>query len=184
MVGPLLAPTIWGLFSRRVDIKAIWIPAGISFAIGMVVKVGLAPEGPLVAEGTEGVSEWIQANGTTVDLVIGIVVPIVVLFLLQYLAKSAADGWNRVDRLIQQTQDSGVERRASDLPAMIVSGSLAACAALMFALMVWNQKERALLGGFGVVLLVISGMIAGMLWSKRGNQRGRRGTRGIDPDRS
>lgn len=183
MVGPLLAPTIWGLFSRRVDIKAIWITAGISFAIGVVAKLGLAPEGPLVAEGTQGVSDWIQANGTTVDLVIGIVVPIIVLFMLQYLTKSTADGWDKVDQLIQETQSSGAKKQASNMPAVIVGGSLTACAALMFALMAWNQKDRALLGGFGAVLLLISGTIFAVLCIQRNNQCGRRGTRGNETDR-
>jgi hypothetical protein len=183
MVGPLLAPTIWGLFSRRVDIKAIWITAGISFALGVVAKLGLGPEGPLVAERTQGLSDWIQANGTTVDLVIGIVVPIIVLFILQYLAKSTADGWNKVDQLIQETQSSGVKQQASDMPAMIVSGSLATCAALMFALMAWNHKDRALLGGFGAVLLLISGTIFALLCIQRNNQCGRGGTRGNETDR-
>jgi Na+/proline symporter len=183
MVGPLLAPTIWGLFSRRVDIKAIWITAGISFAIGVVAKLGLAPEGPLVTERTRSISDWIQANGTTVDLVIGIVVPIIVLFMLQYLAKSTADGWEKVDQLIQETQSSGAKKQASNMPAVIVGGSLTACAALMFALMAWNQKDRALLGGFGAVLLLISGTIFAVLCIQRNNQCGRGGTRGNETDR-
>jgi len=184
MVGPLLAPTIWGLFSRRVDIKAIWITAGISFALGVVAKLGLGPEGPLVTERTRSISDWIQANGTTVDLVIGIVVPITVLFILQYLAKSTADGWNKVDQLIQETQSSGVKQQASDMPAMIVSGSLATCAALTFALMAWNQKERALLLGFSAVLLLISGTIVAVLCMKRSNRRDRGGARGNGTDRT
>ena len=118
------------------------------------------------------------------DLVIGIVVPIIVLFILQYLAKSTADGWNKVDQLIQETQSSGVKQQASDMPAMIVSGSLATCAALMFALMAWNQKERALLGGFSAVLLLISGTIVAVLCMKRSNQCDRGGARGNGTDRT
>jgi len=184
MVGPLLAPTIWGLFSRRVDFKAIWITAGISFVLGVVAKLGLAAEGPLTTERTQDLSDWIQTNGTTVDLVIGIVVPIIVLFLLQCLAKSTADGWNKVEQLVQETRSSHKRQQASSMPAMIVSGSLATCAALMFALMFWNQNERSLLGSFGAVLLLISGTIFTVLYLKRNGAYGRGNTRGNETNTS
>jgi len=167
MVGPLLAPTIWGLFSRRVDFKAIWITASISFVLGVIAKLGLAKEGWLVTQVTGGLSEWIQSNETTVDLIIGIVVPIIVLFILQHLAKSTADGWNKVEQLIQETRSSGAKREASDMPAVIVGGCMMACALLMFSLMAWNERDRALLGGFGAVLLVIAGTIFAFLRMKK-----------------
>src|SRR5690606_1412656 len=34
MVGPLLAPTIWGLFSKRTSLRAIWVTVAVSFAVG------------------------------------------------------------------------------------------------------------------------------------------------------
>jgi Na+/proline symporter len=157
MVGPLLAPTIWGLFSRRVNIRAIWVTASISFVLGAIAKLGLAENGWLVTE----------ANGTTVDLTIGVVIPIIVLFVMQHLTRSTADGWNKAERLIQETRNSGVKQKASDMPAVIVGGCLLLLALLMFALIAWNRKDRALLGGFGVAQFLIAGAIFAYLRIKR-----------------
>jgi len=167
MVGPLLAPTIWGLFSRRVGINAVWVTAGISFVLGLIVKVGLGEGGWLVTEGTRSISDWIGANGVTVDLTIGVVVPIIVLFIMQHLTKATAEGWNKVDRLIRETESSGAKSEASDLPAKIVAGCLVACAVLMFSLTALNQQDRLLLGGFGGVLLLIAAVIFAFLQMKK-----------------
>lgn len=167
MVGPLLAPTIWGLFSRRVDLKAIWVTAGISFVLGVIAKLGLAKEGWLVSDATRGLSDWLQANGTTVDLIIGVVIPILVLFIMQHLSQSTAPGWNKVSELIRETESSGTQQQASNLPALIVSGCLMACAVLMFALMALNRQDRMLLGAFGAIQLLIAGGIFGIVRTKR-----------------
>ena len=167
MVGPLLAPTIWGLFSRRVGISAVWVTAGISFVLGLIVKVGLGEGGWLVTEGTRSISDWIGANGVTVDLTIGVVVPIIVLLIMQHLTKATAEGWNKVDRLIRETESGGAKSVASDLPAKIVAGCLLACAVLMFTLTALNQQDRLLLGGFGGVLLLIAAVIFAFLQMKK-----------------
>ena len=172
MVGPLLAPTIWGLFSRRVDLKAVWVTAGISFVLGMIAKLGLAKEGWLVNDATRALSDWLQANGTTVDLIIGVVIPILVLFVMQHISQSTAAGWDKVSELIRETEKSGVQHQASDVPALIVSGCLMACALLMFALMALNPQDRMLLGAFGAIQLLIAGGIFGVVRVNRTRREG------------
>jgi len=167
MVGPLLAPTIWGLFSKRVTISAIWVTASASFVLGVIVKMGLGSNGWLVNESTQALADMIAANGKTVDLVIGVIVPIIILAIMQRLKTSTADGWNTVEALALETKTSGVTHVASDMPAMIVSGCLLACAALMFSLMALADKDQGLLGGFGSILLLISGGIALIIVLKR-----------------
>ncbi len=77
---------------------------------------------------------------------------------------------------------SGLNRKFADSDKMRIQ-LLRFLPPLMFALMAWNQKDRALLGGFGAVLLLISGTIFAVLCIQRNNQCGRRGTRGNETDR-
>ena len=160
MVGPLLAPTLWGLFSKRITIKAIWMTASISFALGVLCKMGLAQGGWLVNENLQVLADWMANNGTTVDLLIGVVVPLLVLSFMQVKSTTTADGWNKVASLVAETERSGISCQASDLPAMIVSGWLFACAALMFSLMPFSEKKPMLLAVFGGILLLIAAVLA------------------------
>jgi solute:Na+ symporter, SSS family len=160
MVGPLLAPTLWGLFSKRITIKAIWMTASISFALGVLCKMGLAQGGWLVNENSQALAEWMANNGTTVDLLIGVVVPLLVLFFMQVKSTTTADGWNRVASLVAETERSGISCQASNLPAMIVIGWLFACAVLMFSLMPFSEKKPMLLAVFGGILLLIAAVLA------------------------
>jgi Na+/proline symporter len=167
MVGPLLAPTIWGLFTKRITIKAVWMTASISFVLGTICKIGLAPGGWLVFESTRGLSDLIVNNGGTVDLLIGVVVPLIVLLFMQVMAKTTADGWNKVNTLIAETETCGIRSEASETPARIVSGWLYACAVLMFALMPFSEKDQRLLALFGFVLLLIASLFAASIVIKR-----------------
>ncbi len=119
----------------------------------------MADKGPLVAEWSRSIAAWIQANEKTVDLTIGVVIPIIVLFILQHSSRSTADGWNKISQLIEQTRQSGAKRQASAMPAIIVGGCLVACALLMFSLTVWNRQDQTLLCGFGAVQLLIAVVI-------------------------
>lgn len=167
MVGPLLAPTIWGLFSKRIGISAIWLTASISFVLGVICKMGLAQGGWLITESTQGLADLIANNGKTVDLIIGVIIPIIVLVIMQQLKKSTADGWNKVEALITETKTNDIKHEASDTPGIIVSGWLFACAILMFALLPFSENDSILLSIFGVVLTLIASVFAAFILIKR-----------------
>ncbi|UDQ97139.1 sodium:solute symporter family protein [Lentisphaerota bacterium WC36G] len=176
MVGPLLAPTLWGLFSKRVGVSAIWITAPFSFILGLVAML-LNPNGFLkTLSGTnnfpaleplytriisfnEPLSSFIASNSKAVELVIGVIVPIVILTVMQLIAKGEAPGVKRVEDLIAETEvknATGV-KKASSMPALIVAGCLFMCSLMMYALLGFNGKEdHLLLVIFGTVLLAIS----------------------------
>ncbi len=163
MVGPLLAPTIWGLFSKKITIGAVWATAGISFVLGVICKIGLSSGGWLVTESTQGLSDWITNNDKTVDLLIGVMLPVAVLTILQLLNKNTASGWKKVATLITETGKSGVKHEASATPGIIVSAWLFACATLMFALMPFSETGSMQLALFGAVLLLIALLIAAFI---------------------
>lgn len=159
MVGPLLAPTIWGLFSRRIGIRAIWTTVAISFVLGLILKIGLGANGFLVSGSTAAFAEWLQANGTTVDLIIGVVIPVSILTIMHYSGGTTSAGWTRVEQQVSQVMAAGKVTQASALPALIVGGCLLLCALLMFGLIPFNHSGHGILAVFGAVLLLISGTI-------------------------
>jgi len=159
MVGPLLAPTIWGLFSRRIGIRAIWTTVGVSFVLGLIFIMGLGKSGLLVSERTSKLADWVQANGTTVDLIVGVVVPVLMLSVMHYWRGDTSAGWLRVQKQVSDVIAEGKVTVASALPALIVGACLGCCALLMFALIPFNESGHGILEIFGGVLLGISGSI-------------------------
>jgi hypothetical protein len=70
LVLPLLAPTLWGMFSRRIGLKEMCIVTLTSFIIGGILRFGLS----------------IQSND--IDILVGVLFPILLLILLEYLGKN------------------------------------------------------------------------------------------------
>ncbi|WP_269522179.1 sodium:solute symporter family protein [Coraliomargarita parva] len=159
MVGPLLAPTIWGLFSKRVGIRAIWTTVAISFVLGLVLKIGLGANGMLVSESTQALADWLQANGTTVDLIIGVVIPVSILTVMHFWRGETAAGWKRVEQQVNEVIAAGKVTEASSLPAIIVGGCLLLCGLLMFGLIPFNDEGHLILAVFGAVLVLITCLI-------------------------
>ncbi len=176
MVGPLLAPTIWGLFSRKTATSAIWVTAPVSFVLGFIALI-LNPGGFLstlsspknfpslrgiydsVTTMFPQVSEYIANNTQTVNLVIGVVVPIVILTVMHFMATEEAPGVKRVEALIANTAKEQAklgEQKASRMPAMVVGGCLFLCALMMYSLIFFNKEDHGLLIIFGSILISIS----------------------------
>lgn len=140
MVGPLLAPTVWGLVSKRVTTKAVWLTAGISFVVGVILKLIM------------------QKEGTTVDISIGVILPVAILTVMHYIENRTSSGWQQV--LNHQTTaeyPSNDKKQASSLPALIVSICIIICGFMMFALIPFNDSQSvSLLSVFGGSLILIS----------------------------
>lgn len=160
MVTPLLLPSVWGLFSRRIKQNCIWPTAGISLAIGALIKFGFAPHGFLTnGSGWASVTAWIQAHIRTVETSVGVLLPVLVLWIIHVNTRGVSAGYQRVAAKTRETDD--VVLQTSPLPAVIVAWSLAACAVLMFSL-AWAQPlgvSKTMLT-FAMILLMISGAIA------------------------
>lgn len=163
LVGPLLAPALWGLFSRRMDAKAVFVTAAVCFAVGFVVKFGLAPGGWLASVAMfEPAARLVRENARSMDIFLGVVLPILVLGTLQLSSTRTAIGWNRVqafeaDRAAATMGMATV--RASRLPAIIVAWALTVCGAVMAMLCAMDPEARPVLGLFAAALLLIAASV-------------------------
>ena len=160
MVGPLLLPSVWGLFSKRVTQRCIWPTAGISFAVGALVKFGLSERGFLSGiEGLRPLCEWIQANLRTVEVFVGVVLPTLVLSVIELSSRGTSEGFEKVAAKTREHMNRP-EPRMSRLPALVVSWVIGFCGLLMALLAAVNRDQRQVLAIFSGTLFLIAGLCA------------------------
>lgn len=155
--GPLMAPTIWGLLSGRIGTGTVFITAGVSFTVGVLVRFGMDVGGPF---GTSLPAPWIQANPRLTDVLVGAVLPVLILTVSHVLARRPRPQWQRVRaRMDAYAPTTMSAADAGDhAPARTVAISLTACGLLMLGLIAFNDQGRMPLLLFGVVLLVIAAL--------------------------
>lgn len=148
MVVALLAPTLWGLFSRNIGSSAVWITATVSFGAGLLVRYVF------------------EADSTLMKTLTGVILPLVVLLVMQLLSRKTSAGYKKVAALIaeENTHASTGNVAASNLPALIVTWCIAILGVLMLVLTVINQESKIVTGIFGMILLLIATVIG---WSTK-----------------
>jgi Na+/proline symporter len=157
--GPLMLPTIWGLFSRKIGLGAVWATILAGFLTAFIVKFGLSNEGFLNGvEALRPLVDLIAANNRIVDLIAGIVLPLIILVTLELRSDGEHPGWQRV-LAKKQVFRQATTLKSSTLPGKMVVVSLAVIAVVMFVLSFINREESGLLIAFAIVLGCISGAI-------------------------
>ena len=152
MVVPLLAPCLWGLFQKRVPTRALWMTAGICFPLGLLFRFAMP-------ESNSGSLGWMQANGKVIETFIGVVLPLLITFLVVRFTGKEAQGWSRIQALRRENEENPGEGTSSEVPALIVGWSMAACSAMMLVLVFVNQSDRGVLLSFSIMLALISASI-------------------------
>jgi Na+/proline symporter len=166
LTGPLVLPTIWGLFSRKIGLGAAWTVTLVSATTGFLVKFGLGKGGWLDGvEAWAGLCRLAQANGRVTEIVIGAGVPLLLLVLIEVLVSKESAGWARVEER-RGRQREAVAVMPSRLPAQLCGWSVLGLGAVLMALSLAAGGDRALVAGFGGGLALIGGAIA---WLARGD---------------
>lgn len=162
MVGPLLAPTLWGLFSKRVSAAGVWVTAAVCMTLGVMVKFGLPTIVTTDDHMLASLSAWVEAESKTVELLLGVVLPLLILSVLEWTHVGESVGAERINALeAAEVAACKPVAHASSLPAVIVAVALAFCGCMLTWLAVIDHEERTLLGGFALAMFVIAGLIAG-----------------------
>ncbi|WP_446051696.1 sodium:solute symporter family protein [Zobellia laminariae] len=142
VVVPLLAPALWGLFSPQIGIKDMLIVAFTSFSVGLILRFGFS------------------ISGGDVDVIIGVILPICMLFLIQKLKGNTTDiGWKKIEdnRTLKIMKTPEVPDTTVDVfPQKVVMISLLVCALSLFALFFLTESGRTIIATFGICLLLIA----------------------------
>ncbi len=160
LVGPLVLPTLWGLFSPRVGRRCVAPTALISFVVGGTLRFGLAKGGWLAdIPALHALAAWARAHERYAEMIGGILVPFLVLLVIELRSRGVDEGWRRVAQRVDE-ESRRETMRASTLPARMLAWCTAGCGAMMAVLAALNAGQRGLLAVFAAALLGIGGAIA------------------------
>ncbi len=164
IVVPLLAPTVWGLLSRRIGTKSVWLTAGICFLAGALVNFGFSKGGFLEnVSALEMITVWIQSNHRLMQQIVGVLLPILILAYLEWRSSETDRGWTHVEDSIKTIS---ISETPSKLPARVVSWSLLSLGILMAVLGLAHGESSGVLFVFSALLFVI-GAAVGMYIRKK-----------------
>ena len=166
LVGPLLAPILWGLLSPSISRRAVWVTAATSTIVVFAwffAKSSLGTPDGMLGERGAAIGTWLREHDKTLKIAIGVGLPVIVLAVLQFFANGVDKGWKQVLAL-PSVEPPTVNQNSSSMPALIVAWSLVACATMMFGLAITYSEDRGLLFLFGAVLVTIAG---GIFWATR-----------------
>jgi len=166
LTGPLVIPTIWGLFSRKLGLGGAW---GVTFAsagIGLVAKFGFGDGGWFEGQGwSAGLSRILQENSRVSEGAIGVFVPLLLLLVIELCSREEAPGWSRLlEARGRHDASEAAPPLASTLPAKLCGIAVACIAVLMVGLAFVNREEAPTLVLFAAVLGLIAGIV---LWTSR-----------------
>lgn len=151
--GPLLAPPIWALFSKRLTGKATLYITGISLATNLVFKIII----PLA--GGHGLS---RAN----EMLLGVVLPFIMLALYEvyaYYKGLTSNEYIQLKTLKAQRRETVREkdekeeleiRKQNRFGLKVIAFSLSFIALLLFGLCFFSGKSAGLVAGIAVVILL------------------------------
>jgi len=164
LVVPLLAPALWGLFSRKIGIREMCLVALTSFFISVFLRFGIATN-PLILETDwlAPLATYLSKNIKNLEVVVGVILPILMLLALERLKRGKDPGWKVLEderALLQSSiQESNITASFDSFPARMVMISLLVMAIGMVALGFFVSQGRTVLLSFGVILLLIAGII-------------------------
>lgn len=163
--GPLMLPTIWGLFSRKIGLYSAWTVTAVGVAVGLVVKFGLG-EGGWFAQTPqfESLALLVQSNARLSELVVGMAVPLGLLILIESVARRSYPGWHCVQAHASARREMGAVTASSRLPALLCGWAVAAVGIVMGVIAVVSREDSSVLGIFSAVLLVVGALILGLTW--------------------
>ncbi|MDF9825965.1 SSS family solute:Na+ symporter [Ereboglobus sp. PH5-10] len=156
VISPLFIPSIWGLFSKRIGQKSVFISMGITFGTAILVKAGLL------------FPDVVSRHPTFVDAFIGLVFPVTILTILELILwkKPQAEGFLKIaarykkeDEVltaeqIQKNKQAGA--MYSNMAFKIMMGTYAAIGLAMVLLALGNKDDRGSMLLYGGIFLGLS----------------------------
>ena len=156
---PLFLPSVWGLFSKKIGLTAVWVTTIAGFVTAYLVKFALANGGFLTEVALlEPIFSWIAENSRTADMLGGIATPFLILAVWELVGRQENPGWARIIKLRRDFHERPV-LQAYTLPGKMVAIALVAIGILMTGLTFVDRKEAGVLIALALVLFAIAGVL-------------------------
>lgn len=147
VISPLFIPSIWGLYSRHIGQRSVFVAMGITFIAAILVKTGWVA-GDLAGRHPE-----------FIDAFIGLVFPVAILFAIELIARKRPSdtGWNRLSTIYKNEEEMLTESQKaknreagamySNMAFTILTGTYGAIGLIMLALAFINDERSMFLYG-------------------------------------
>jgi len=155
----ILLPSIWALFSHRVDARIVWATLAGGIFAGILLRFGFSASGWFSGiPAASGVIALIQAHPRESDLLVGILVPLVILILSEIRGSDHCPEWKRLQEATAAAvvEDAPPSASSSRLPAQIISGSLGLLGLVMLGLTLLSGDQWVTVLSAAVLLLMLS----------------------------
>ena len=164
LLGPMMLPPIWGLFSKRIGHNSVWVTLAVCAAAAGLVKLGpfLEPYIPRCGRAAVAALAWTGENPRVTEGMIGMTLPLVVLCVLEYLARRRPidPGWLRLAAAFRKQGCQARAKSRSRLPIQLVGASAGMLGAVMVLVAIQTQRQRLTLLFFAGMLLAIAAALA------------------------
>lgn len=159
LVVPLLAPTLWGLFSRKLAFRHLVYVTLISFTLGMTLRFGL----PLLIDQESRfgwITDWVTKNQKMVELFVGVLLPVCLLAAFEFFLQRID---HRAQRLMKKCSEVAKEIGGSQKPATLDLYPVRMVAISLFVLGLWllligfrEPSVRTIMLSTGMILVFLS----------------------------
>ncbi|WP_298502582.1 hypothetical protein [uncultured Maribacter sp.] len=153
---PLVLPTIWGLFSKKIKLWGVWFTTVFGFVSAYVLKFMLANEGYLTnIDLFNPLVVWISENSRIADMVSGVIGPFTILLLFEFFSKKEDPKWKEVMEL-RQTFEKEKPLSASLMPLKMLYITISIIAIAIALLALINVEHMQIMFSFSIALAIIA----------------------------
>ena len=160
LAGPMIMPTVWGLFSSKIKRSAVWYTMFISFGFSALMEFGLKSHG-FLSVSMPSLSAWVISNGQVANLVTGLFIPIIVMAVMEWQGRKATapnKDWAAFKALEKNYREPDMKsmeapRKSPGLTMnTLLAGFTGITALLIFAIGLANPKDTGIMTFFAVIL--------------------------------
>ncbi len=157
VISPLFIPSIWGLYSKHINQRSVFIAMGITFTVAVLAKTGWVLGG------------LIDRHPEFVDAFIGLVFPVTILAVIEFVKRKqpADQGWNRLAAVYKKEEEvvltesrkkknREVGRIYSNMAFYVMTGTYAVIGIIMIILALINKDSQRSLLPYGGMFLGVS----------------------------
>ncbi|MDR0429645.1 MAG: Na+:solute symporter [Tannerellaceae bacterium] len=159
VIGPLAIPSIWGLFSKKITQKAVWISLGTTYVTGIIVRSAPSISGLFInqRDGIRNIISYMQSNVELIDAIVGMVLPITILTIMELKGrrKDISEGWKQLLVSTDKSKNEEVQMPSASLlklPALILVSSLGILGIILGGLAMVLKSDQNILTLFASIL--------------------------------
>lgn len=157
--GPMILPTIWGIFSKKLNLKSAWGITFISTLVILLLKFGFQKGGLL--SGFSALANIINAlneDERVFELVVGILIPLAMLIVSELTAHKVDPGWLKINDH-RESKIAEPEVQPSQYPLKLCAISFLIVGLVVSLLSVVQKEHMMFLLAFGILLLLAGGVL-------------------------